>query len=870
MIQIDEELWEMYHGSSVPKQLYIVFPNITLDNSKIFDFSMEESLSSDTDMLFGSCEATQFRARVECVGKDIVGQKCQIYHIVAEKYRMPLGTYIIDSVSKKDDLGYREIIGYDEIYTKLDTDVTAWYKSLSFPMSLMTLGQSLFAYVGIPIIEQELILDNLQIERTIEPQVLNGRDVAQAIGELNGTFGHVGRDGKFKYVHLGSAGLYPAEDLYPSEELFPAEADSIFESSTVFSCTREEYEVAGIDCLQIRQEEGDVGSVIYDTIKYTNPYIVTGNFLVYGKTAAQLEEIGRTLFNYIKNTPYTPYTAKIIGLPYLEVGDGITFTTKKDNFLSFVMKRKLSGIQSLKDELSATGNQQRDNEVSPNMEIEMLKGRATVIQKSVEGIKVTVTDLEADTNSKFEQTANRITAEVANINQDMSSRFQITNDAITAEVQRATGAEGQLSSRINVTESNITAEVKRAKDAEGALSGRITLTESSLKTEISNTAAGLNSTISQTATTINTRITNEVNGLNSTISQTANSITTEVRDLSGNFTKLEQTVNGWTFVNDKGETVINGNSIQSGHIKGAIVTTDWVDIGEYGVFFTEIYTENNEEIYYSTGSIMPMAADDYGNEHVLMYSGGTLEFGNHAGEPYYWLNDFYDVYTGSGVYTERHIFKEKARFINNIVTSRMALGDESTALYASERGIETQSSISSNGNLICTGTKNRAVETKDYGVVLMNTLETTGAYFSDIGSGTIIDGSCYIHIDSKFEEVIDSKSEYHVLITQTSNGRIDYTKKEDGYFVVYGSDGTAFDWIIIARQKDYQGERMETGEVIEDNEIQIDESIFRKDYAPAHISEKYADELDYDLATDAIKYINEINNKEKKIMEVFV
>ncbi len=112
-------------------------------------------------------------------------------------------------------------------------------------------------------------MDNLQIERTIEPQTLNGRDVAQAIGEINGTFGHIGRDGKFKYIHLGSTGLYPAEDLYPSEELFPAEADSIFESSTVFSCTREEYEVAGIDCLQIRQEEGDVGSVVYDSANYT-------------------------------------------------------------------------------------------------------------------------------------------------------------------------------------------------------------------------------------------------------------------------------------------------------------------------------------------------------------------------------------------------------------------------------------------------------------------------------------------------------------------------------------------------------------------------------------------------------------------------
>ncbi len=128
---------------------------------------------------------------------------------------------------------------------------------------------------------------------------------------------------------------------------------------------------------------------------------------------------------------------------------------------------------------------------------------------------------------------------------------------------------------------------------------------------------------------------------------------------------------------------------------------------------------------------------------------------------------------------QKHIFFEgKARFVNNIITSRMALNDEGTSIYATERGIETQSSISSNGNLICTGTKNRAVETEDYGIVLMNTLETTGAYFSDIGSGTIMDGACYIYIDSKFEEVIDNNSEYHILITQTSEGRIDYTKKK--------------------------------------------------------------------------------------------
>lgn len=823
MIEISEELREMYHSSSVPKQLYIVFPKITLDNSKIFDFTFEESLSSDTDMLFGSCEATQFRARVEGVGKDIVGQKCRIYHTVDSKYEMPLGTYIIDSVSKKDDLGYREIIGYDEIYTKLDIDVTAWYKSLAFPMPLKTLRQSLFGYTGIPIVDQELIQDDLEIERTIEPQTLTGRDVAQKIGELNGTFGHIGRDGKFRYVHLGSTGLYPAEDLYPFEELFPAEADSIFESSTVFSCTREEYDVAGIDCLQIRQQEGDVGAVVFDSRNYSNPYIVNGNFLVYGKTAVQLEEIARKLFNYIKNTPYTPYTAKVIGLPYLEVGDGITFTTKKDNFLSFVMKRKFSGIQSLKDEFSATGNQRRDNEVSPNMEIEMLKGRSTVIQKSVEGIKVTVTNLESDTNSKFEQTDRKIAAEVASINKDMSSRFEITSKAIDAEVKRATSAEGELSGKIGVEADRITAEVKRAVEKEGELSTKIVQTD--------------------------TKITTRVDGLNSS------------------FSELKQTVDGWTFVNEDGETVIDGSWIQAGLIEGATLITKNVGIADNEIWINGTDVDEQGEVIYTAEYITAGVPDQYGNSFGLNVIASEQYFS--LGVPrkgytnvYYWFNRMADP----DGYTEPHIFAGKARFLDNISTSRMALSD-TASLYATDSGIETQSSIASNGNIVCTGTKNRAVETQNHGIVLMNALETAGAYFSDIGSGVIIDGVCYIYPDDIFEETIDINSECHVFITQTSTRKIDHVEKQKGYFIVYGEEGASFDWIMIAKQKGYQLERMEAGQRIVDNEIEFDDSVFRRDYDAANAAEKYADEYERDLERELLEDISNIKNKKIKSAE---
>lgn len=870
MIETNEELREMYHGSSVPKQLYIVFPGITLDNSRIFDFSIEESLSSDTDMLFGSCEAGQFRARVEGVGKDIVGQKCKIHHIVDGKYTMPLGVYVIDSVSKKDDLGYREIIGYDEIYTKLSVDVTAWYKSLAFPMPLKTLRKSLFGYVSIPIAEQELIQDDLQIERTIESQALNGRDVAQAIGELNGVFGHIGRDGKFKYVHLGSTGLYPAEDLYPSEELFPSEADSIFESSTVFSCTREEYEVAGIDCLQIRQEEGDVGAVVYDSLNYSNPYIVTGNFLVYGKTAAQLEEIGRTLFNYIKNTPYTPYTAKVIGLPYLEVGDGITFTTKKDNFISFVMKRKLSGIQSLRDELSASGNQKRDNEVSPNMEIEMLKGRSTMIEKSVDGIRVTVADLEADTNSKFEQTSNRITAEVASINKDMSSRFEITTNAINAEVKRATDAEGALSSRINITDSNITAEVTRAKGAEEALSGRINITGSNITAEVKRATKAegdLSGRINITDSNITAEVTRAKGAegtLSTKIEQTSANITTQVNGLNGKFTKLEQTVDEFTFSDAHGETRVKGDSITTGTIKGSFLETKAAKIDDYGIGIATQSYENGQEYIVFVGSIEG-GDDSQGNIEELKIYGGTVALGNNVDDMYYWINDGYISVNGTE-YTDRHIFSGRARFLDNIVTSKMALSD-TASLYATDSGIQTQSSIASNGNIVCTGTKNRAVDTKDYGIVLMNALETAGAYFSDIGSGVIINGECYVYPDPIFEETIDANSEYHVLITQTSAQKIGHIQKKSGYFIVYGEEGAAFDWMVIAKQKGYQLERMEAGERIVDNDIEFDESVFNRDYDAEYAARKYAEEYNRDLTGELLEYANEVKNKKMKLAE---
>lgn len=109
-----------------------------------------------------------------------------------------------------------------------------------------------------------------------------------------------------------------------------------------------------------------------------------------------------------------------------------------------------------------------------------------------------------------------------------------------------------------------------------------------------------------------------------------------------------------------------------------------------------------------------------------------------------------------------------------------------------------------NGNFKCTGTKNRIVQTENFGTVAMNAFETAGAYFADICSGKIAsDGKCVVYLNRKFIETIDCDCEYQILITAVNKKSNLYVVKEQEFFTVFGESETYFDCMIIARQKGY-------------------------------------------------------------------
>jgi hypothetical protein len=307
---------------------------------------------------------------------------------------------------------------------KIDTDVAAWYNSL-FPTGneKYTLAQfraSFLAYVGLTEDTPWFTLpnDTMIVDKTLDTTSLSGRTVIEAIGEINGVFGHISPEGKFEHIVLSPAyGDYPQND-YPQND-YPISADDKafvdpdFIKETITSDMREkvrfeEYTVKEIDKLIIRTDADDIGAIVGTG---SNAYIIQGNFLVYGKSAAELSLIAHRAYGYMAKRPYRPFESTGIGLPYLKVGDAIKHD-QTDPVVSYMFKRTLTGIQALKDVMGASGAEALPQNTSVNEEIKILKAKTTRITKTVDGVKVMVEDLEASTSAQFEILSDSIALKV--------------------------------------------------------------------------------------------------------------------------------------------------------------------------------------------------------------------------------------------------------------------------------------------------------------------------------------------------------------------------------------------------------------------------------------------------------------------------
>lgn len=467
MLDIADELKLIYKNDAIPlsdsiadKQMFFYFPNLdlTITNNQIKgeSFQLTESICSEEDLTFGGCESAQMKVTVADVEVELSGQLVIVTQVVNETYTMPFGSYIVESVNRQSDRRFKDIVAYDRIKDKLDKDVSSWYNAYFKTIASVALKKfriDFFSYLGMEIENQDLPNDNMTITKTIEPTALVARDLARAIGEINGRFGHMTREDKFKYIGLNGFGLYPSETLFPSEDLYPSDTGAVMGIGGYRSIIYEDYKVKPIDKLVIRSEEGDAGQSVGTG---SNAYILQGNFLVFGKNSEELGVIANKIFKEIKGVEYRPHTTIMMGLPYLEVGDTVSTVTTDDVIESFVFHRVLTGVQALTDTISATGAETRNQEIHPSTQIMELENRTLRISKSVDNLTVEIKDSVDNLESKIELTSSSLQTQIKNNKESLESQINQTTSNIT---QNVTDIKNNLQGQIDVQAGDIELKV---------------------------------------------------------------------------------------------------------------------------------------------------------------------------------------------------------------------------------------------------------------------------------------------------------------------------------------------------------------------------------------------------------------------------
>lgn len=463
---VDYKYKDLFLQSHVDKQLKIAANDgsFTATNSDIHfeDFELKEILCDTEDLKFGQCKHSEIKFQILNAFIPLAGKWLSVTEALEGNTDAPFqyGRYKVFSDVPTADKEYRDIVAYDAMYDVLGADVTAWYNTLlpnkDSTVTMKQFRKSFITHFGLEEVvpENGLVNDSMTVERTIDPEQISGKDVITAICEINGCFGHIGRDGKFHYIYLQQniQGIYPANFLYPDH--VPAQWDYLPQAETGHlypqdpkgermgagrykKCQYEDYVVRQINKLRIRKEENDIGATYPDTEPNDkdNVYVIEDNFLVYGKSTAELQVIAQNIYSKITGIVYRPFNADCVGNPCMEVGEPVRLMTKHEIVESYILVRTLKGIQSLNDNYSSKGQKLRSKNVnSVQKSIIQLKGKTNILVRNLEETRLEMKDIEQDLQTQITINAGQIDLRVRK--DSVISSINMSPETITLQAQR--------------------------------------------------------------------------------------------------------------------------------------------------------------------------------------------------------------------------------------------------------------------------------------------------------------------------------------------------------------------------------------------------------------------------------------------------
>lgn len=502
---IDYKYYDLFDKSSVDKQLKIVCSDGTILTNKNFsstssDFSLSESLCSDSKLSFGKCESACLKIKIANTVNSLKGQTLQVTETLGNKNDVPfkIGTYIVDEDTLTSDKKYRNITAYDRLYSISSMNVSDWYSKL-FPskqvpliryenvtkewtytgidgkeiteyyeelepityyqteyesITLKAFRDSFFKYIGLTQQSTTLVNDDMKVSKSVDDIDLTAKDVLEAICEINGVFGKMSRDDVFTYVELKpfSRGLFPSKTLYPNKSLFPRKPGNVdtrrLEMGEYKTLQVGDTNFEQITKLQIRQSEDDIGYIAGDDTGVT--YIIQGNFLTYSSGTEELKTIANNVLSKISKVIFNPVNITLQGNPCVETGDTIRIIDTNNNvYKSYVLQRTLTGIQMIMDSIISEGDQSLAEVNGIHHDILKLQGKTNELSRLIEGTSSILNDYAKGLKSEIAQKTDSIKL-------DVSKSFTATDNTIKKvqadlELKIDKDDNGQIISMINAS-----------------------------------------------------------------------------------------------------------------------------------------------------------------------------------------------------------------------------------------------------------------------------------------------------------------------------------------------------------------------------------------------------------------------------------
>lgn len=413
---IDYDGYELFEQDNVGKMITIQGDGFSFTNADIDseNFELNESLCSQNTLKIGVCESASIKFRIGYGTESLINKSITVnVRLQGREDTLPLGVYTITSDALTADRRHRDIVAYDALNSILKRSMAAWYNNI-FPdmttsVTVKQFRDSFFNYFGIAQEQITLINDNAVLKKTIDTDQLTGKDILESICEMNACFGHITRTGTFRYVYL--------------DELDTETAIVIGDNRSYRGIKYEDFVTEPITKLQIRQEENDVGVVVGSG---TNDYVIEGNPLLFGMSIETLTPIANNILAKLQITSYRPAKIEVRGNPCIEVGDGIQAETTFGNVMTYVLQRKMKGVQSLVDTFTANGTRVfHNNTNSIHSQLIQLRGKSNVLERTIDETRSELTDMDAETRSIITQTADTLQVQINELYSELDGETQL-------------------------------------------------------------------------------------------------------------------------------------------------------------------------------------------------------------------------------------------------------------------------------------------------------------------------------------------------------------------------------------------------------------------------------------------------------------